>query len=99
MSEAAKCPFNHGANNQVTDSGTSNRQWWPNQLNLSILHQHTAVSDPMEVDFDYATVFTSLDLDAVKKDIRAVLNDSQACRLWPLWSAYDSYGVARCGNL
>jgi len=49
MSEAAKCPFNHGANNQVTDSGTSNRQWWPNQLNLSILHQHTAVSDPMEV--------------------------------------------------
>jgi len=88
MSEAAKCPFNHGANNQVTDSGTSNRQWWPNQLNLSILHQHTAVSDPMEVDFDYATVFTSLDLDAVKKDIRAVLNDSQ--EWWP--ADYGHYG-------
>ena len=78
---AGKCPVMHEAITKPAASGTSNRNWWPNQLNLHILHQHTAVSDPMGVDFDYAEEFKTLDLAAVKKDLYALMTDSQDW--WP----------------
>ena len=68
MSTEAKCPFNHTAGD-----GTSNRDWWPNQVNLKILHQHSSLSDPMDKDFNYAEAFKSLDLAAVKKDLLALI--------------------------
>ena len=82
MSES-KCPFHHHAG-----SGTSNRDWWPNQLKLDILHQHAPASNPMGEDFDYAKAFKSLDLAAVKQDLRAVMTDSQDW--WP--ADYGHYG-------
>jgi catalase-peroxidase len=78
-----KCPFQH----DVT-AGPSNRDWWPNQLNLSILHQHSSKSDPMGKDFDYAKEFKSLDLAALKKDLTAVMTDSQDW--WP--ADFGHYG-------
>ena len=82
----SKCPFS-GAAKPVSGSGTSNRDWWPNQLNLKILHQHSSKSNPMGEDFDYAKEFQSLDLAAVKKDIAAVLTDSKDW--WPAdWGHY-----------
>jgi integrase len=68
MSTETKCPFKHTAS-----GGTSNRDWWPNQLNLKILHQHSSLSDPMDKDFNYAEAFKSLDLAAVKKDLLALI--------------------------
>ena len=59
--------------------GTSNRDWWPNQLNLKILHQHSSLSNPMDEDFNYAEEFKKLDLEAVKKDLYALMTDSQDC--------------------
>ena len=82
MSES-KCPFVHKAG-----SGTSNHDWWPNQLKLEILHQHSPQSSPMGEDFDYAKEFKSLDLAAVKKDLRALMTDSQDW--WP--ADYGHYG-------
>jgi len=72
MENESKCPFTGGAN---TSAGASqpNAQWWPNQLNLKILHQNSPLSDPMDEDFDYAEEFKSLDLEAVKADIEAVM--------------------------
>ncbi|XWE63913.1 catalase/peroxidase HPI [Sporomusa sphaeroides] len=72
----------------VAGGGTSNRDWWPNQLNLNILHQHPAKSNPMGEDFNYAEEFKSLDLDAVKKDLYALMTDSQDW--WP--ADYGHYG-------
>ncbi|MEK6424419.1 MAG: hypothetical protein V4801_32945, partial [Burkholderia gladioli] len=66
MPSKAQCPFNHTAG-----AGTSNRDWWPDQLNLNVLHQHSNLSDPMDDGFDYAEAFNSLDLNAVKADLRA----------------------------
>ena len=66
MSEQGKCPVTHSA-----AGGTSNREWWPKQLRLDILHQHSSKSDPMGEHFDYAKEFKSLDLAAVKKDLAA----------------------------
>ena len=86
MSESAsRCPFS-GANTVKSTSATD--QWWPEQLNLKILHQHSADSDPMEEDFDYAAEFESLDLAAVKQDIADVLTDSKDW--WP--ADYGHYG-------
>ncbi len=68
----AKCPFNHGA------GGMSNRDWWPNQLPLDVLHQRSSLSDPMDEGFNYAKAFKSLDLKAVKKDLLELMTDSQA---------------------
>ena len=85
MSTESKCPFNHG---QLTGSGPTNRDWWPNQLDLRILHQHTAESNPMGEDFDYAKEFQTLDLAAVKKDLAALMTDSQDW--WP--ADYGHYG-------
>lgn len=83
MSNESKCPFKHTAG-----EGTSNRDWWPGQLNLKILHQHSPLSDPMAEDFDYAAEFKTLDLAAVKRDLLALMTDSQ-----PWWPAdFGHYG-------
>lgn len=83
MSNESKCPFKHTAG-----EGTSNRDWWPGQLNLKILHQHSPLSDPMPKDFDYAAEFKTLDLAAVKRDLLALMTDSQ-----PWWPAdFGHYG-------
>jgi catalase-peroxidase len=72
---------------RITGGGTSNREWWPNQLNLKILHQHSSLSDPMGKDFNYAKEFKSLNLKAVKKDLYALMTDSQDW--WPAdWGHY-----------
>ncbi|MBC3951550.1 catalase/peroxidase HPI [Pseudomonas folii] len=84
MSNESKCPFNHAA----AGGGTTNRDWWPNQLNLKILHQHSSLSDPMGENFDYAAAFKSLDLEAVKQDLRALMTDSQDW--WP--ADFGHYG-------
>lgn len=83
MSDISKCPFH-----QAAGSGTSNRDWWPNQLKLNILHQHSSKSNPMDEDYNYAEEFKSLDLDAVKKDLTALMTDSQDW--WP--ADYGHYG-------
>lgn len=83
MSDESKCPFKHTAG-----EGTSNRDWWPGQLNLKILHQHSQLSDPMAEGFDYAAEFKTLDLAAVKRDLLALMTDSQ-----PWWPAdFGHYG-------
>ena len=83
MNENSKCPVTHAAG-----GGTSNRDWWPNQLNLKILHQHSPLSNPMGEDFNYAEEFKKLDLEAVKKDLYALMTDSQDW--WP--ADYGHYG-------
>ncbi|WP_408953301.1 catalase/peroxidase HPI [Lysobacter sp. Hz 25] len=83
MSNESKCPFNHTAG-----GGTSNRDWWPNQLNLKVLHQQTPHADPMSEGFDYAEAFKSLDLTAVKNDLHALMTDSQ--EWWP--ADFGHYG-------
>ncbi|MES1249257.1 MAG: hypothetical protein ABUL46_01160, partial [Chitinophaga rupis] len=72
-----KCPFLNGQLKLSAGSGTRNRDWWPNQLNVHILRQNSALSDPMDKGFDYAAAFAKLDLNAVKKDIIEVLTTSQ----------------------
>ena len=82
-----KCPFLHGAAT-TPEKGTSNRNWWPNQLDISILHQHDTKSNPMDSEFDYNKAFNSLDYDALKKDLHALMTDSQDW--WP--ADYGHYG-------
>jgi catalase-peroxidase len=101
MATQAKCPFNHAAG-----EGTRNRDWWPSQLKLNILRQHSSLSDPMGEDFDYAEAFKSLDLEAVKQDLRAVMITSQDW--WPadfghygpffIRMAWHSAGTYRTGD-
>jgi len=101
MSSEAKCPFHHAAG-----SGTTNRDWWPNQLKLNVLHQHSTLSDPMGTEFNYADEFKSLDLAAVKKDLLALMTDSQDW--WPadfghygplfIRMAWHSAGTYRTGD-
>lgn len=83
-----KCPFHSGIINQSAGGGTSNRDWWPNQLNLNILRQHSTLSDPMDEGFDYVKEFNSLDYDALKKDLNDLMTDSQDW--WP--ADYGHYG-------
>ena len=83
-----KCPVIHGAQGNAARGGTSNRDWWPNQLNLNVLRQHTRASNPMGEGFDYAEAFKSLDLDAVKKDLFELMTTSQDW--WP--ADYGHYG-------
>jgi catalase-peroxidase len=83
-----KCPFLHGEHNKAAGRGTSNRDWWPNQLNLNILRQHSSLSNPMGEDFDYAKEFKSLDLEALKKDLIDLMTDSKDW--WP--ADFGHYG-------
>ena len=84
----SKCPVMHGALTTNSASGTSNKDWWPNQLDLSILHQHDQKSDPMDDGFDYREEFKKLDFDALKKDLNDLMTDSQDW--WP--ADYGHYG-------
>jgi catalase-peroxidase len=87
MDNESKCPVTGKARQPVAGGGTSNRDWWPNQLNLRILHQHSAKSSPMGPDFNYAEEFQKLDLKAVKQDLYALMTDSQDW--WPAdWGHY-----------
>ena len=80
---SSQCPFRHSAG-----GGTNNKDWWPNQLQLDILRQHTSKSDPMDPDFDYAEAFAQLDFDALKQDLREIMTQSQDW--WP--ADFNHYG-------
>ncbi|TDS12872.1 catalase/peroxidase HPI [Sphingobacterium paludis] len=105
--DISKCPFHNGdMKSPVGGGGTSNRDWWPNQLKLNILRQHSTLTDPMGGDFDYAAAFNSLDLQAVKSDLHALMTDSQDW--WPadfghygplfIRMAWHSAGTYRVGD-
>jgi len=88
MNEMAKCPVMHGVRANVTFGAQSNRDWWPNQLNIRILHQNSDMTDPMGKRFDYGEEFKKLDLKALKQDLYALMTDSQ--EWWP--ADYGHYG-------
>lgn len=105
--DISKCPFHNGSmKHNVGGGGTRNNDWWPNQLKLSILRQHSSLSNPMGEDFNYAEAFKSLDLEAVKKDLHALMTDSQDW--WPadfghygglfIRMAWHSAGTYRVGD-
>ncbi|MDC0365234.1 catalase/peroxidase HPI [Gammaproteobacteria bacterium] len=83
-----KCPVMHGSLSTNSSTGTSNKDWWPNQLNLNILHQHDQKGDPMDADFDYQEEFQKLDYQALKQDLNDLMTDSQDW--WP--ADYGHYG-------
>ncbi len=87
MKEMSKCPVMHGAST-TENTGTNNANWWPNQLNLNILHQHDSKPNPMDDGFDYSDAFNSLDYTSLKKDLHALMTDSQSW--WP--ADYGHYG-------
>ncbi len=92
MSAEAKCPFHHVVGKNAVAAAPSNADWWPNQLKLGMLHQHAPASNPMGEDFDYAAEFKTLDLDAVVKDLTALMTDSQDW--WPAdWGHYGGLMV------
>ena len=87
MSDESKCPVPHGNQGRFSGRGTTNKDWWPNQLNLNILHQHSPASNPMDDNFDYAKEFKKLDLKALKKDLYDLMTNSQDW--WPAdWGHY-----------
>ena len=88
VNESKRCPFMGGSTHYTAGSGRSNRDWWPNQLNLSILRQHSSLSNPMGEDFNYAEEFKKLDLAAVKQDLHELMTNSQ--EWWP--ADYGHYG-------
>ncbi|MDE2788813.1 MAG: catalase/peroxidase HPI [Paracoccaceae bacterium] len=101
-----RCPVTHGASGNAAGTGTSNRDWWPNRLRLDVLHQHSTLSNPVGETFDYAEVFSGLDLDAVKNDIVELMKTSQDW--WPadfghygplfIRMAWHSAGTYRTGD-
>jgi len=88
MQSDNKCPVMHGAMTSNNNKGTSNRDWWPNQLNLSILHQHNSKSNPMSLNFNYRKEFNKIDYNALKNDLTNLMTDSQDW--WP--ADYGHYG-------
>ncbi|AGO56053.1 MULTISPECIES: catalase/peroxidase HPI [Serratia] len=106
MTTESKCPFSGGNNKTLPQRGNSNQDWWPNQLSLEHLHQHSSLSNPMDKDFNYADAFNSLDLAAVKQDLHALMTDSQ--EWWPadfghygglfIRMAWHSAGTYRIGD-
>jgi len=91
VADVSQCPF-HGAPKHASSSGRSNRDWWPNQLNLKILHQHSALSSPMGEGFCYAEAFKTLDYKALKQDLAALMTDSQ--EWWPAdWGHYGPFFI------
>ena len=88
MSSESKCPFSNGMLAHTSAGAKGNREWWPNQLNVDILHQQSSLSNPMDEEFDYAKEFKSLDLNAVIKDLTALMTDSQ--EWWP--ADFGHYG-------
>ena len=92
MSTEAKCPVAQGSRSHAVAGAPSNAGWWPEQLKLNILHQHSSLSDPMGPDFNYAEAFKTLDLDAVIKDLHALMTDSQTW--WPAdWGHYGPFFI------
>lgn len=88
MADDAKCPVMHGPGRHTIAGARNNASWWPNQLNLKILHQHSEKSNPYGKSLDYAKAFKGLELDAVIKDLHALMTDSQ--EWWP--ADYGHYG-------
>ena len=88
MDVESRCPVMHGANTKNNGEGTTNRDWWPNQLDISILHQHDEKSNPMGKDYNYRDHFINIDYDALKKDLNNLMTDSQDW--WP--ADYGHYG-------
>ena len=88
MNDDSKCPVTGRTSKPIAGGGTSNRDWWPNQLNLKILHQNSPMSNPMDEAFNYAEEFKKFDFNALKKDLYALMTDSQDW--WP--ADYGHYG-------